>query len=155
MVSEADLYRRRAEDKLLLGQIVAELSTSMEAQRALRVPAGRTFFNDVIALCYYAIFYAAKAYLLGKAVRTVPPEEHKKTYEEFAVCVRRGALDGELLNIYDDAAGKAEDLLNIFLHEKRKRGRFTYQVSAQANRPFAQESLENAKRFVRELSALA
>jgi len=38
--------------------------------------------------------------------------------------------------------------LKIFLLEKRKRGRFTYNVNANANIPYAKESVENARKFV-------
>ncbi len=154
MVLEVELYLKRAEEKVLLAKLCFEISTKAEAKSYLNIPQNQSFFNDIISLSYYSIFYSAKAYLLSKGIETSPPEEHKKTYEEFAKFVGIGALDKELLNIYENAALEAETLLNIFLLEKRKRGKFTYNVNANANLPFAKDSIENAKKFTGDLIAI-
>jgi len=114
----------------------------------LKISPDKTFFNDVISQCYYSIFYSAKAYLLSLGILTKPPEEHKKTYEEFKKVVFSGKLDKELLNIYESESEKAEVLLNIFYLEKKKRGKFTYNINSNANIPYAEESISNARKFV-------
>ena len=154
MVSEDDLYLKRAEEKVLLAKTCFEISTKSEIKTFLGLAQNQTFFNDIISLSYYSVFYSAKAYLISKGVKTQPPEEHKKTYDEFAKFVKMGILDKELLDIYENAALEAETLLNIFLIEKKNRGRYTYNVNANANMPFAKDSIENTKKFTRTITAI-
>ena len=59
-----------------------------------------------------------------------------------------GELDSGLLRIYKTMLIRADELLFLFKTEKRKRGNFTYQTIAQANMPYAEESISNAKKFV-------
>ena len=113
-----------------------------------------TFLNDVISEFYYSIFYAAKAYLILKGIETSPPNEHKKTYNKFKKLVKSGKIDKKLIEIYDTEAEKAEVLLNIFQDEKKKRGRFVYNVDFNANIPYASESMENAIKFVSTIKML-
>jgi uncharacterized protein (UPF0332 family) len=110
-----------------------------------------TYFSAVISHAYYGIFYMAKAYLLTKNIKTKPPEEHKKTYEEFEKLVQQGIIDVELLKIYRKMMLRADTLLKIFGQEKGKRGRFTYRTLPQANKDPAQESLSNAETFFKHL----
>ncbi len=147
MDSEVKLYLERAENKIILAKTNFEISSSNELKNTLKISIDRTFFADVISESYYAIFYSAKAYLLSKGIRTKPPEEHKKTYEEFKKFVESGEIDRELLEIYESETEKAEVLLKIFKTEKGKRGRFTYNVNSSANIPYAKESIENGIKF--------
>ncbi len=105
----------------------------------------------MISHAYYCIFYAAKAYLAKKGVKTESPEEHRRTYEEFAKFVGRGIIDGELLKIYKKIMMRADTLLLIFKNEKKKRGDFTYQKLPQANKEPAEESIGNAKTFYKHI----
>jgi len=148
MDSEVNLYMLRAENKLLFAKITFDISTSNSIKDAANVPRGKTFFNEVISESYYSIFYTAKAYLLSKNIKTFPPEEHKKTYEEFKRLVDLKILQRELLSIYDEEIIKAEALTEIFKTEKKKRGNFVYNIKSEANIPFAQESINNSKKFV-------
>jgi hypothetical protein len=100
------------------------------------------------------VVHTAKAYLLSKEIKTCLPNEHKKTYNELKKFVDSGKLDQQLLDIYTSESEKADVLLNIFYWEKRKRGRFTYNVNANANIPFAKESLENSKKFASLIKAI-
>lgn len=86
---------------------------------------------------------------LMKKIITKSLEEHKKTYKEFKKLVLREVVDKELLKIYEEILIKAEKLLGIFKIEKNKRGYFTYQRIAQANFEPANDSLENAKTFLK------
>lgn len=143
-----NLYLNKAENELKLAEIILKLSENKEIQLSIfKISQPDTYFSSVISHSYYCIFYSAKAYLLKKNIKTKPPEEHKKTYNEFANFVKNGVLDKELLLIYEDAIVKAENLLEIFKTEKKKRGEFTYQKLPQANRQPASESLENARKF--------
>jgi len=154
MDSEIKLYLLRAEDEYLLAAKDFDLSTKEEVKSFLGIPKDKTFFNSVISHAYYSIFYSAKAYLEKKSIKTKAPEEHKKTYEEFRKMVENKELDTELLEIYDDAVTKAETLLQIFFDEKRKRGRFVYNIKAESNIIFAKESLQNAKKFASVIKSL-
>ena len=140
-------YLDRAENELVLSNANFSLSTTDDVKLKLGVSIGKTFFNNVISECYYAIFYSAKAFLISLGIKTGPPEEHKKTYEEFKKIVGSKRLDNQLAEIYEEETGKAEALLKIFFDEKRNRGRFTYNVNANANKPFAEQSIKNAKLF--------
>lgn len=148
MDTKVRLYLERAENELILARTNFNISVESRLKATLNIPLKNTFFNEVISLCYYSIFYTAKAYLLSKNISTNPPEEHRKTYEEFEKFVESGRLDKELWKIYEEETEKAESLLNILHIEKIKRGRFTYNINASANIPYAKESLENAKKFI-------
>lgn len=147
-------YLDRAENELILAKANFELSTKKNIKEILNIQLNKTFFNDVISECYYSIFYAAKAYLLTQSIETIPPEEHKKTYEKFKQIVNSKKLNTQLAKIYDEESEKAETLLKIFFDEKRNRGRFTYNINANANLPFAQTSISNAITFVSTIKSL-
>ncbi len=148
MDSEVSLLLARAEDEFLLAKKDMQISTDKRIKEILGILQDKTFFYSVIAHSYYSIFHTAKAYLLSKNIKTVPPEEHKKTYNLFSKFVHNGELDKELLIIYESEIMKADSLLAIFKDEKKKRGMFTYNVKSEANRPYAQESVNNAEKFV-------
>ena len=140
-------YLDRAENELVLANANFSLSTDEDVKIKLGISLNKTFFNNVISESYYAIFYSAKAFLISLNIGTSPPEEHKKTYEEFKKIVESRKLDRQLAEIYEEESNKAENLLKIFFYEKRNRGRFTYNINANANKPFAERSIRNAKFF--------
>ena len=154
MDSRVKLYMERAENKLLLAKTNFDISTNINVKKFLNLPEKETFYNDVISQSYYAIFYSAKSFLISKGIKTSAPEEHKKTYEEFKKFIDSGEIDKFLLEIYDSEAEKAEYLLKIYLLEKGKRGRFTYNINAEANIPYAQESLKNSRKFVSVIKSI-
>ena len=148
MDSEVNLYLLRAEDEFLLAENDMKLSTDFKVKELLGIQKDKTFFHSVITHSYYSIFHCAKAYLLSKGIKTRVPDEHKKTYYEFAKFVENGILDKELLQIYTEEIEKADYLLRILKLEKKKRGFFTYNIKSEANIPYANESIENARKFV-------
>lgn len=147
-------YLDRAENELILAKANFDLSTSNQIKEALKVQKQRTFFNSVISECYYSIFYSAKAYLIYQKIETSSPEEHKKTYEEFKKQVESKKLNKQLSEIYEIESEKADDLLKIFFYERKNRGRFTYNINANANLPFAEQSIKNAKLFLSTIKFL-
>jgi uncharacterized protein (UPF0332 family) len=154
MDSEVKLYLARAENELILARASFDISTKPGLKASLGIPKERTFFNNVISQSYYSIFYAAKAYLISRWIKTSAPEEHKATYESFRRETETGNLKRQLLEIYDTETAKAETLLKIFFREKKKRGMFTYNVQSEANIPYAQESLKNARAFISAIRAI-
>ena len=91
---------------------------------------------------------------MSKKIETKMPSEHQKTYNAFKKIVKSGELDNELLDIYEEESEKASVLLKIFRSERKNRGRFTYNVNANANIPYAKKSNENARQFISILKAI-
>lgn len=148
MDSEVKLLLERAENELDLAKVIFMLTENKNIQSEIfHLDKTQTFYSSVISHSYYCIFYSAKAYLLMKGIKTDAPEVHKKTFEAFKKFVNKGIISKELLKLYEEVLIKAETLLGIFKSEKRKRGEFTYQRIAQANKEPANQSLGNAKIF--------
>ena len=145
------IYLARAENELNLSQILERISNDKKMQINVFGFKEDTYYSAVITHAYYTIFYAAKAYLVLKGIHTNPPEEHKKTFEEFSKIVEEGVLDLELLKLYHKMIIRADTLLHIFELEKSKRGTFTYRRLPQANKEPAQKSILNAKTFFKNL----
>ena len=152
---DSKLYINRAENELKLAGIIFIISEKPKIQtEVFDIKDPETYYSATIAHCYYSIFYAAKAYLFKKDIKVTAPEEHKKSFEEFKKFVESGELDVELLKIYQEALVRADSLLGIFKEEKQKRGEFTYRTMPQANQEPAQESIEHAKTFFKNVNML-
>lgn len=145
------LYIQRAENELNLAKAISRISEDKELKEALGLKPDSTFYSNVISTCYYCVFYSAKAFLLREGIATRPPEEHKKSYEEFEKLVGSGKVDVKLLRIYKSMIVRAEELLGIFRRERKKRGKFTYQRLPQANLEPAKESIGNAEKFFKNI----
>jgi len=146
------LYLERLENELELAKIIFRISDDAKLRKdVFNLGSNFTFYSAVISPSYYSIFYAAKAYLMSKETIIESPEEHRKTYDEFKKLVNEGILDVELLRIYEKVLIRADTLLEIFRIEKKKRGSFTYQKIAQANKDPAKNSLDNARIFFRNI----
>jgi uncharacterized protein (UPF0332 family) len=92
--------------------------------------------------------------LLTKNIETESPEVHKKTLDAFKKeFIDTGLLDAKLLIIYKQMIIRAETLLEIFKTEKKKRGDFTYNTIPQANIEPAEESINNAKEFIKHCNS--
>ena len=144
---EYKIYLARAQNELNISMMVLKISDDKKMQVEIFAMKEDTYYSAVISHAYYSIFYAAKAYLLLKGIKTSAPEEHRKTFDEFSNLVDEGTVDIELLRIYQNMLIKADTLLHIFELEKGKRGKFTYRRIPQANQEPAQESINNAKTF--------
>ena len=156
MSDEAELYLQRAENELVAAQMLFEVSNNPKLQKEqFKLEKDFTFYSTVIGHSYYSIFYSAKAMLIKTSIKTEAPEVHKKTLEAFEkYLVNTGKLDMELLKIYQKMVVRADALLGIFSMEKRKRGEFTYQKLPQANKEPAQESLNNASFFFKNINKI-
>lgn len=148
------LYLERAKNELDLAKAVFKLSIDSKLKLEFELKKDSTFFSNVITNSYYCIFYSAKALLESKNIVTNPPEEHKRTLEEFEKLTLSGEIDEELLMIYKSIVVKADELLGIFRKEKSKRGEFTYQKLPQANLEPAKESVDNAEKFFRNINLM-
>ena len=156
MNDETELYLQRAENELIVAQMLFEISSNQELQKEqFKLEKEFTFYSTVIGHSYYSIFYSAKAILIKNGIKTEAPEVHKKTLEAFEMyLVNTGKLDAELLRIYKKIVVRADALLGVFSSEKRKRGEFTYQKLPQANKTPADESLNNALFFFKNINQI-
>ncbi len=149
MDSMVEIFLDRANNEILAAGSLKRLGEEARLKEEFQLPARITFYSSVISHSYYAIFYAAKAMLMTRGIKTSAPEIHKKTIEEFEKSlVRTGILDVKLLKIYKTMAVRADGLLQIFKDERWKRGNFTYNTIPQANKEPAEDSIKNAKFFV-------
>lgn len=151
---EYNIYLARSQNEFNLSMMIQRISDDKKMQVDIFAVKEDTYYSAVISHAYYSIFYAAKAYLLRKSIKTSAPEEHKKTFEEFSKLVEKGVVDIELLKIYQNMLIRADSLLHIFELEKSKRGKFTYRRIPQANQEPAQESINNAKTFFNNIYRL-
>lgn len=145
------IYLERAKNEFNLSKAIFKISNNTNVKLDLELKENSTFFSNVISCSYYCIFYAAKALLISKHIKTIPPEEHRKTLNEFKKLVELGIIDVELLKIYNKLSIRADSLLHIFEKEKSKRGRFTYKTLSQANKLPAEESINNAEIFLKNI----
>jgi len=132
-----------------MAEKLKEMSEDDKVRAFMQIPREMTFYSAVISHSYYSIFYSAKAILLTKRIKTYSPDIHKKTLDAFQQhFVDTGILDVKLLEIYKKLVIRADELLEIFKKEKRKRGDFTYDTIPQANQEPAEDSAKNAKIFL-------
>ena len=142
-------YTERSRNEITIAGSLKRLSEEKEAKRFFEIGSQETFYSSVITHSYYAIFYAAKAMLLSKGIKTSSPEIHRRTYDAFKKeFIDTGILDVKLLEIYKKLVIRADTLLEIFKDEKWKRGNFTYNTIPQANKEPAEDSINNARIFV-------
>ncbi len=152
MDSLVKIFLQRALNELAAAKALFEISNNKNQKESLQIEVEMTFYSAVIAHSYYSIFYAVKAVLLTKEIKTESPDVHKKTYEAFKEqFVDSGILDTKLLTIYKKMIVRADELLQIFKEEKWKRGHFTYQTIPQANKEPASQSMQNAALFLRNI----
>ena len=156
MDDKSELYLQRAENELVVAQMLFQISSNTFLQKEqFKLEKEFTFYSTVIGHSYYCIFYSAKAILIQNGIKTEAPEEHRKTLEAFEdFLVKSGRLDVELLKIYKKMVIRAEELLEIFSREKGKRVEFTYRKLPQANLDPAQESLDNGLLFFKNINAV-
>lgn len=150
MDSKVEMYLNRAKTELETAEILFEVSMNGSAKHNFPIAVDATYYSGVISHGYYGVFYSAKAMLLTRKIETGAPEVHRKTLDAFKTeFIDSGLLDAKLLVIYKQMMVRAETLLEIFKTEKKKRGDFTYNTIPQANREPAEESIQNAKEFIK------
>ena len=155
MDSDIELSLERAQNEILLARAVRLLTEDAKLKREVfKLDEKITFYSGVIEHAYYAIFYAARAYVVSKGVNLPEQGVHNAVYLAFRKFVRQGKINEEMLALYDEVKIKAETLLEIFESEGENRTKFTYKTLAQANKKPADDSIENATTFVLEIKGL-
>lgn len=106
-----------------------------------------------IVISYYSMFYIANAVLVKLGYKVGDRIAHKITSDALIVFVKN-KLNKQLLEDYEVAqeealAGiKADELIQSFDLERRKRGVFQYNTSETVKESKANTSLERAKKFI-------
>jgi len=78
MDSLVEIFLERAGNEIMAAESLKKLSEENNAKEEFGLPEDTTFYSSVISHSYYAIFYAAKAILLTKSIKTEAPEIHKR-----------------------------------------------------------------------------
>lgn len=114
-----------------------------------------------IVCSYYSMFYYANAVLLRSGYKVGDRSVHKVTSDALRVFVR-GKLKSSILESYDEvkdealkiAAIRADEIIESFELERRKRSLIQYRTMESEKRAKAKTSLERAKEFNREMAKL-
>lgn len=149
MDSKVSLFMDKAQNEIFASQTLKRISEDDSLKKIFGFSKDVTFYSSVINHSYYAIFYAAKAYLISKNIPLKSKQgQHQQVYFEFGKLIKIGEIEKELLKIYKENKLKAEVLLEILKSERGKRADFTYETIPQANKAPAEESLNNAIIFI-------
>ena len=159
-----DFFLKSADDSVDSAKALFELSTDTEKQKYL----GFTSFNGllwVVNASYYSMFYMARALLENEGIKIKTDLSiHAVTFDTLiSYFYLTGRLQKELLKDFieakEDAAEllgkqKADELIEEYFFEKKKRGTFTYDMGEILVRSKAKTSLERAQKFRRELKKI-
>ena len=159
-----DFFLKNADDSIDSAKALFELSTNTEKQESL----GFTGFNGllwVVNASYYSMFYMARALLENGGIKIKADLSiHAVTFDAMIYYFYlTGKLQKEFLEDFieakEDAAEllgkqKADELMEDYFFEKKKRGTFTYDMGTVLVESKAKTSLERAQKFRRELKKI-
>jgi uncharacterized protein (UPF0332 family) len=113
-----------------------------------------TFLEDVITRSYYSIFYATQAYTVLNGLKGSAKTTHTRTYEALEKGLRSKKMRNQQIKIQESEILSTQELLDIFLLEKYKRGLSTYNLKYNASLDEAKDSIEHAETFFAAISHL-
>ena len=159
-----DFFLKNADDSIDSAKVLFEVSTNPEKQESF----GFTGFNGllwVVNASYYGMFYIARALLENEGIKIKTDLSiHAVTFDAVIYYFYlTGKLQKEFLEDFieakEDAAEllgkqKADELMEDYFFEKKKRGTFTYDMGTVLVESKAKTSLERAQRFRRELKKI-
>jgi len=159
-----DFFVKNADDSVDSAKALFELSTNREKQESL----GFTSFNGllwVVNASYYSMFYMARALLENEGIKIKADLSiHAVTFDAVIYYFYlTGKLQMEFLEDFIEAKEnaaellgkqKADELMEEYFFEKKKRGAFTYDMGAVLVKSKAKTSLERAQKFKRELTKI-
>ena len=161
---EVDFFLTNAAYSLTASKLLLDVSTKPDLQKA----TGYLKFNGflwVINSSYYSMFYMARA-LLEKAGIKIKSDlsRHLLTFDALVYYFYiTGKLQKKIIEAYveakeeaDELLGKekADDLIESYYHERRKRSQFTYETGELAMQSKARTSLERADNFNKEIKKI-
>ena len=112
-----------------------------------------------IVTSYYSMYYIANAVLYKMGYKVGEKIPHKVT-ADCLIALVRGKLKASLLEQYEEmqqdalAGIKADEIIQSFDYERKKRSIFQYETSEEAKQEKAKASLERAKEFMNEMKKL-
>jgi uncharacterized protein (UPF0332 family) len=154
-------FLKNADDSIDAAKVLYDLSIDEEKQKIL----GYTSFNGflwVVNASYYSMFYMARALLECEGIRIkTDMSVHAVTFDAI---IHHFYLTGKLqkefiqdfIEAKEDAAQilgkqKADELMEEYFFEKKKRSEFTYEMGSILVKTKAATSLERARRFRTEI----
>jgi hypothetical protein len=162
--AHVDFFIKNADDSVDSAKALFKLSTDPEKQKFL----GFTSFNGllwVVNASYYSMFYMARALLENEGIKIKTDLSiHAVTFDALiSYFYLTGKLQKEFLDDFieakEDAAEllgkqKADELIEGYFFEKKKRAAFTYDMGEILVKSKAKTSLERAQRFRTELKKI-
>lgn len=159
-----DFFLKNADDSIDSAKVLLELSTNPKKQQSF----GFTSFNGllwVVNASYYSMFYMARALLENGGIKIKSDLSiHSLTFDAVIYYFYlTGKLPKEFLEDFieakEDAAEllgkqKADELMEEYFFEKRKRGTFTYDMGVVLVKSKAKTSMDRAQKFRRELKKI-
>lgn len=159
-----DFFLQNADNSIDSAKALFELSTNPGKQESL----GFTSFNGllwVVNASYYSMFYMARALLESRGIKiNADLSIHAVTFDAVIYYFYlTGKLQKEFLEDFieakEDAAEllgkqKADELIEEYFFEKKKRSIFTYDMGTILVKSKAQTSLERAQKFRREIKKI-
>ena len=159
-----DFFMKNADDSIDSAKALFELSTNPEKHKSL----GFTTFNGLlwaVNASYYSMFYMARALLENGGIKIKADLSiHAVTFDAMIYYFYlTGKLQKEFLEDFieakEDAAEllgkqKADELMEDYFFEKKKRGTFTYDMGTVLVESKAKTSLERAQKFRSELKKI-
>lgn len=159
-----DFFIKNAGDSIDSAKALFELSSNPQKQESL----GFTSFDGllwVVNASYYSMFYMARALLESNGIKIKAGLSiHAVTFDAMIYYFYlTGKLQKEFLEDFieakEDAAEllgkqKADELMEDYFFEKRKRATFTYDMGTLLVESKAKTSLERAQKFRRELKKI-
>lgn len=153
-------FIKNAEDSIDSAKALFEISTDPEKQKFL----GFTSFNGLLWTVnagYYSMFYMARALLEKEGIKIKTDlSVHAVTFDALvSFFYLNGRLQKALLDDFaeakEDAAEllgkqKADELIEEYFYERKKRGAFTYEMGEALVKSKAKTSLERAQKFRRD-----
>jgi uncharacterized protein (UPF0332 family) len=166
-----NIYLQNAERSFATASLLLSVSDSPELKKANKIEPDFETYIWVLVTSYYAMFYAANALLAKIGLKTTEKIAHKVTSDALVVYfILNNKLAKSLYESYQESMSQAMDLTkqdmeNFILKaeklalsledERRKRGKFQYNMKTEMKRSRAVTSLERAREFLREIRILA
>ena len=163
-VEHTEFFMKNADDAIDSAKLLFEVSTNKEKQKTL----GLTNFNGllwVVNASYYSMFYIARAILESEGIKIKTEKSiHSVTFDAIIhYFYLTGRLQKELIEDYINAKEdsteilgkqKADELIEDYFLEKRKRGSFTYNMGSILIKTKAKTSLQRARKFRKEIKKI-
>jgi len=139
-------------------KLLYDSSTKQEIKKATGFPDFNGFLW-VINASYYSMFYAARALLEDSGVKIKSDQQsiHLAVFDALVYYFySNNKIEMHLIEEFKEASAeaseilgkeKAKELIDDYLREKEKRGRFTYEMGEIAMQSKAATSLDRARRF--------